>query len=362
MPDSMDKTSIGAWEGSDLSSTALKSTGAGVDSDVPPTARFLARVVKLLRRRQAISGATGDPNKTSVFLLKPEAKSIKGAPEPKRVPMLDNGLTPVAGRIWFVGEAVVSGWSVEFGELDDAALFDLVTNELKFGEVPTVIFDPRTSPPSVRYYLGGLTHADKFELVSVNSTEIKLEEVFEKIDLIYKHNFITPEVQARTGKLWNNQKKMWPIENAEYVVQMYLKAGLTTAFPACTIRQEQTITPGRLDLEIELQDPLDLSKVTRLVILELKVLRSFNNSGKPVTNEFTLSWVESGLGQAATYRDDRAARSGALCCFDMRSDHTGDKCFDHIREKAKTLAIELRVWFIFSTSERYRKFLISLKK
>ncbi len=122
------------------------------------------------------------------------------------------------------------------------------------------------------------------------------------------------------------------------------------------MRHEQTAVPGRLDLEIEQSDPLDRGKITRHAVLELKVLRSFRSSGTTVSPTETLDWVESGVRQAASYRDERGALAAALCCFDMRNEHTGEKCFEHVQELANSLIVELRHWFVFGTSEQYREF------
>src|SRR5260370_14181059 len=55
---------------------------------------------------------------------------------PKRVPMLDNGLTVLGGRLWFVNSGVFSGHYIELQDLDDHALFRLVTAVPALGRVP----------------------------------------------------------------------------------------------------------------------------------------------------------------------------------------------------------------------------------
>ncbi len=125
---------------------------------------------------------------------------------------------------------------------------------------------------------------------------------------------------------------------------------------SCIVRHEQSIVSGRLDLEIEESDPLDRSQITRHAVLELKVLRSFRSSGAAVRPNETLDWVLAGVKQAASYRREKGARAAALCCFDMRREHSGEQCFNHVRELAVDLETDLTHWFIFSTSERYRDF------
>src|SRR5687767_3721207 len=102
------------------------------------------------------------------------------------------------------------------------------------------------------------------------------------------------------------------------------------AFPTCTIRHEETGTSGRLDLEIEETDEASLGTVVRYAVLEPKVLRSFRSGGSTYSDQKNLDWIEDGVGQAASYRAERKALAAALCCFDMRKEMTGEKCFDHV--------------------------------
>ena len=348
--------SLGSWSGGDFAATARANFGIGADADLPSDVRFLGGVAKLIRRRMAEDGAEADPSRPAVFLLEPNARHHKAEAPPKRVPMLDNGLTSVTGRLWFVSPVVVSGKYIELEETDDDALFAIVTDTLALGQVPAIVFDPRTTVPTVRFYPNGLSDPEKCDAVVISGANVSLQQICEAIDKVYQHCLVTPEAQARAGKLWVDGSKWWPSQEAEDIVQLYLRAGLTTAFPTCTVRHEQTAAPGRLDLEIEQSDPLDRGKITRHAVLELKVLRSFRSSGTTVSKTETLEWVESGVRQAASYRDERGALAAALCCFDMRKEHTGEKCFEHVQELATKLIVELRHWFVFGTSEQYREF------
>jgi hypothetical protein len=350
---------LGPWSDDDLKETVYTASAAGVDSDLPPDARFISGVAKLIRRRIAQAGKKADPVRPALFLLKPKVQ-IQGLDiAPKRVPMLDNGLTPVTGRLWFVSPVVVAGSYVELKDCDDDELFSIVTDELQLGDVPTVIFDPRSQTREVRFYRNGLNCPEDYEPSSVSYTNLSLPRVLETIDRIYKQCLITPGAQGQAGRLWKKNSKFLPIENTERVVQFYLRIGLTTAFPYCTIRPEQHDVPGRLDLEIEESNPIDRSCFTRHAILELKVLRSYWSTGTIVSEGYTLNCVESGVKQAASYRDERDARAAALCCFDMRRKNTGEACFEHVVGLAKEHQVELRLWFIYATSKQYRDAIIS---
>lgn len=347
---------LGDWTGDDLAATARANGGVGADADLSPEVRFLGGVAKLIRRRLAEQGAETDPARPAIFLLEPKARPHRSGVDPKRVPMLDNGLTAVTGRLWFVSPVVVSGKYVELDDGDDDALFGIVTDTLGLGRVPAIVFDPRTKMPTVRFYPNGLVDSETFNAVTIIESGLSLQRIYDAIDKVYQHCLVTPEAQARAGKLWVNGSKWWPSSEAEDVVQLYLRAGLTTAFPTCTVRHEQIAVSGRLDLEIEESDALDRGRITRHAVLELKVLRSFRSTGTTVSAADTLGWVESGVRQAASYRDERAALAAALCCFDMRNQHMGEQCFDHVRHLATDLAVDLKHWFIFGTSEQYREF------
>lgn len=348
--------SLGAWESDDLSTTALLNAGIGVTAGLPAETRFLSGVAKLISKRGRTRGAESDPVRPAIFLLASTSNEHNLGDVAKRVPMLNDGREVLSGRVWSVNKGVACGHYIDLEELDDDGLFRVVTHKLRLGDVPAIIFDPRTALPSVRYYRKGLTEADEVELINVTTSEVNLSRIFEVIAQVYEKCLITPEAQMRVGKLWVNSSKWWASENAEELVQWHLRVGLTAVFPTCDVRHEQTAVSGRLDLKIEERDALDPSQVTRYAILELKVLRSFGCTGKVYPAEDILEWVESGVKQAAAYRQDRGVRDAALCCFDMRKEYTKEECFNHARDLANRLAVALRVWFIFASSAQYRSF------
>lgn len=349
-----DLVSLGPWANADLNKTAKISAGIGADDRLPQEIRFVANVAKLIRRRVAQPGSQTDPHLPAVFLLKPSPIGLNLPKPPTRMPMLDNGLTSLCGRVWLVGAGPASGHYTDYEASNDDDLFKLVIAICGEGSHPALIFDPRPAVPEARFYPKGLAQLDDYHSVSVVTENINVDRVLTVIDSVYNSNLITPEAQPDGGKLWHDQAKWRPSAKAEAIVQLNLKAGLAGAFPTCTIRHEQHMPEGRLDLEIEQSDPVDRSKVTRHAILELKVLRTFGETGHAVTAQTTLDWVESGLKQAAAYRDSKGALWSALFCFDMRKEMSGQKCFNHVSELAKTLNVLVRCWHLFATSKLYR--------
>lgn len=349
---------LGPWRNDNLAETALAGAGVGADDDLPDDVRFLRNVATHIRRRAAQPGADQDPSIPAVFLRRPNPSGLNLPTPPKRVPMLNNGLTPLAGRLWLIGAGPASGHYSDYTFTDEDDLFKLVVDELGEGGCPTMIFDPRPAVPEVRYYPNGLASPDDYRDISFLNDDVQVERVMEAVDIVYKASLVTPEAQPPQGSLWQDQKKWWPKRHAEALVQLNLKAGLAGAFPTCTIRHEQTQPEGRLDLEIEQGDPVDRSKVTRHAILELKVLRSFGETGNVYTAKETEEWVESGVTQAAAYRTSKGAKWSALLCFDMRKDASNQACFNHVLKKAKTLQVALRCWHLFATSKLYRDALV----
>jgi hypothetical protein len=351
--DDDDRESLGPWTGANLSKTAQADAGIGADDGLADEIRFVRNIASLVRRRRATTGANDDPNVPAVFLLQPIPPEEVGG-SAKRVPMLDNGLTAVTGRIWFVGAGPASGHYIDTNLTEDDALFSLITETLGHAATPAIIFDPRLSVPEVRYYSKGLGYLDSYVAVKVSDVDIAIEDVLTVVDAVYKSCLVTPEVMTDQS-LWHNKDKFWPSKNAEAMVQGKLHAGLAGAFPTCTVRPEQTMAEGRLDLQIERSEPLDRSKVTVHAILELKVLRSFGETGRVVSKKSTLNWIEGGVKQAAAYRNGKGARWSALFCFDMRKENSGAKCFDHVKELAANLDVLLRTWFLYTRSSHYRE-------
>ena len=347
---------LGTWADGNFEATVSQYGGIGANADVPDEIRFMAGVAQLLQRRKAESNARGElsDDDIAIFVLKPvPPNSVAHA---LRVPMLDNGLTMVGGRLWFTAAAVVSAHYVELPQdSKDADRFSYVVDQLNLGSQPTLIFDPRTSSPQLRWYPKGLGNPDIVELKPLTG-DVSPEAVYETIDRLYMHCLVTPTSLPYGGNLWNDAAKCWPQESAEALVQSHLKIALVSTFPFCTVRHEQTQQTGRNDLEIEEPDPLDRSHVTRHATIELKVLRSFGSTGLAVSDARIDEWIEEGVLQAWAYRENKSAQWSALCCFDMRKEDPGNQaCFAHVLQDAATKEINLWRWFLYSSSANYRE-------
>lgn len=348
MPDRTEDT----WADARLLKTSLEFFGAGDDVGQPSGIRFLRGVARLIKKRlrKEIPPVDAAP---AVFLLLPSPPPSLVDAKLEQHPMLDNGLTAVEGRIWLVGPLVNHGRCMPLVAESDADLFELLISVLGLGNVPAVVFDPRTDERELRYYRSGLEDIDQCEIVSVLHGAVSLEDVFQIIDRVYEKKLVTPDAQSVPAPLWADSEKHWPVDNAEVRVQMYLDTALHIAFPWCRITGEQPGINGRTDLEVEEIDPTT-KRIIKHVLLELKVLRDFGSTGRPKSAASNKKWVDEGVDQAHCYAKERGTVAYVLCCFDMRKAFTGQTCFDHVYGKASRLDVALRCWHLFSSAKDYR--------
>ncbi len=341
---------LGPWTDADLVTTARSHTGIGADQELLPGLRFRRNVTKLLKRRKSVEDARRDS--LAVFILAPHPPDrVTHA----RIPMLDNGRTEVVGRIWFVNEAVRTGHYIEDVSDDDAVVFDTICTQIGLGDSPTIIFDPRLANPEIRFYPEGLSGPDTCNVHAISDTEVSPETINRVVERIYENSFITPDAKVSGApSVWQNSCRCWPSRNAEAVIQAHLKTGLHAYFFDCEIRHEQPSRAGRLDLEIERVDPNDSFTITRLAVIELKVLRSFRYNGRPTRARAIPRWITKGVRQVIAYRNEWDVQSGLLMCFDMRDADTGEQCFSHVASFAEDQSVFLSRWFLYNTSVAYR--------
>jgi hypothetical protein len=269
--------------------------------------------------------------------------------------MLDQGVTQLVGRVWFVPHVVAQGtWVAPSFDTDDE-LFRYVTDEVALGATPTAVYDARQETPELRIYPNGLDDLDTYERLHIAFSQVSLQDILDRISGIYATQLITPSAQHRGTRLWSKASAGEVASNAEDVLGGLLAAGLQGAYLSCKVRVEQTGPSGRLDIAIE-EPVLGLAGTNRLhAILELKILRRLNQHGNPVSAATVKRWITAGVRQAISYRRDRNALAAALCCFDMRPQVTGTQCFAHVTALAAADDVELAVWHLFSSAAAARR-------
>lgn len=337
-----------------LLQTGSEYFGAGDDADQPVSVRFLKGVARLVKKRLFKEPPSSDAG-PAVFLLLPQPTPALADNKIVMVPMLDNGLTAVEGRVWLVGPLVNYGRCMSVDAESDEELFELLTIDFELGQVPAVIFDPRSDERELRYYSDGLQNLGQCKVVSILHGAVSLADVFGVIERVYNTKLVTPDAQSVAAPLWLNSDKHWPVKLAEVSVQMYLDTALNVAFPWCRITGEQPGVNGRTDIEIEEIDPAT-KVIVKHALLELKVLRDFGSTGDKKSYAANQKWVDEGVDQAYCYAQERGSVAYALCCFDMRRTRTGESCFDHVQEKAQRLRVVLRCWHLFASAKDYRAY------
>jgi hypothetical protein len=347
-----DDTAIDGWPDQQLRATANAFFGLGADSDMPEHVRFLIGVVRAIHNRHQ-QEADGE-QAPAVFFSQPFAPPTIPADDLSSQPMLDTGLNELGGALWFVGPVVRSGLGLRFDPWPaDGDLFDHVSADLGLGEVPAVLFEPRSDPPTLRHYPSGFAVPDDVAVVPLGGEDIDLDRVLAVIDTAHVAHLQTSQGGPAAAKLWQNRSKHYPVLDAEARIQFILRVALQGAFPATVVREELPQSAGRLDLEIE-ETNAESGTLIRHALLELKVLRSYGSTGNAVSDADNRAAVKEGVGQAAVYRDQDGARASALCCFDMRKVPSGTECFKGVRTTAARKQVRLRVWHIFPTAKAYR--------
>jgi len=358
MPDDRRSPDLGGWIPEEIHATFRQSSGAGSDYDVDETIRFASGVARVIRRREARDETQEDPKALSVFLLSPDPDD---SADLHQEPMLDAGLTTVAGKIWYVNASVVRGKAMDLDVEEAEGVFRKVTHNLGLGDVPAAVVDPRQTQTEVRYYPTGLNNPDEYEPVRLNCSDIDLLQICEAIDRVYSQSLKTPSAQPSATKLWSDASRYRPCRDAEDKVEALIKAGLATKFNSCVVSHEVSGIMGRADIQIEEHDPLNRENPTMLAVIELKVLRSYSETGLSYSESNAEYCIEEGVRQAWSYRNERGHRLALLCCFDMRRNDTGGQCFDFVEDVANKLEVALRRWYLYSSSRlaREAEFLIA---
>jgi len=343
-----------------LEATLRNNYGSAVDADLPEELRFVRGVARLAKKRFR-EGVESPSDMPVLFLLHPSAPPVLSEPRSTRyAPMIDDGRTALGRSVWFVNFAVTEGVGLEMTEEDDAGLFSLVRDEMSLGALPAAIVDTRDGAFNLRYYPEGLNKSELRQLTDLSRRTISPSDVYDALNDIYLRDLCSPSSQTHGTGTWKSAAELRPHEDAEARVQRVLKVGLGAWFTGFTIREEQTQSTGRLDLEIEEPHMDDASTVTRHMLLELKVLRAKHVGGGAYSNSKNLTALRDGLVQARTYRDERNVRASALCCFDMRAVPAGDAGFATVEADAASWGVSLWMWHLFHTDKDYRQSLVEI--
>lgn len=339
------------WAEGSVSAT-LNEAGlsAGADSELPDEARFVRRVREILTAAAAKHGQLSAPT-VYVFAPSREDKLADKATSHRRI---HTGEVDPAGRIWFVGAAARSAYSMPLNGRSTDEIFEYC-EELGFGRSPAVYCDTTSVPPLLAWYPSGLSEPDDvIEGPIDRAAKPTLDELIEVVDRVHRARLMTSLNQGVDTSLWEKASDHWAHERAEKRVQDALMAGIGGAFGRpYFVEQERSGDAGRFD--IGFRERIGGGTTTLHAILELKVARSFRNSGATVSPTDTEAHVISGVEQVWAYADEHQAGDMACLVFDLRTPDAQlppePACI-----RAVALKVLLKFWRCFPTAEDYRTF------
>lgn len=326
---------------------------AGADADLPDAVRFVRRAREMLSAASLVHGAITAP---TVLLLTPSvSESLPAQASFHR--RVHTGQMDPSGRVWFVGTAVRTGYSLPLPSLATDDIFDLVCGSLALGDVSAVYYDAAAQPPVLAWYPSGLAEADDvYEGPLVQSGPPTIADLLKVVDRVHKTRLMTSFNQNVDTKLWQDGSKHWAHFRAEKRVQDALMAGLGGAFGSpYFIEQEFSGDTGRFDIGFRESIATGVTKLH--VILELKVTRSFGSTGTSMSFKENEQHVVEGVEQAWSYADEHGADAAACLVFDLRKEDE-HRFLAAASARAVALSVLLRLWRCFPTAEDYRTFVL----
>lgn len=343
-------TGLGPWTGADLGGTATQFAGDGADDDIDPVRRFGRNVARLALRRMRQHLGEMRRDALAVFLLQPSGPP--GATT-VRQPMLGDGGVELCGKIWFVSVTAQSGRELVPPSEADGAIFDYIES-LGLGDIAAAVFNPKVATPTVRIYPSGLNAETDVVTMDIADREVTVDDIRGVIDEMHEKHLCTPDAQISGVSMWADTQKFYASSKAEAIAQLHVKTELASRLFNCDVRHEQRMTAGRVDLEV-VQRLADGATIIPAEI-EIKVLRERNRRGRRWSDAHNEKWMRRGIRQAAAYRDVRKAKSGMLCCFDMRDGDRGQvSAFTLVQPYADDLQVVLHRNFLYNDAELWRE-------
>ena len=341
---------LGSWEGDRATLAIAPRSDRGDVDDLADDLRFQVHVSRMIRTRERQPNAETSGAAAFILVSADEQRALSSVRTFDR--LIHTGSRRLSSRLHFV-TALAASSALEEHAGDDNDLFGRIA-ALGFEDRPALIYVPSKGDSSLSYYPKGTQTDDGVRNVVLNFGQITEDEVLATLEAIYRSELCTPDNMGPI-KLWEDAKKGHPVEEAERTVQQMIRHALVGRFLWCTIRQEQPGKGGRTDLEIVDDRTGTPGTIYHHALLELKVLRSFGSTGNPYGPGAANDAIIEGVNQANTYGAANNTLIRMLCCFDMRSDDPGDDAtFVHVTDRAVTLSIRLKRWYLYRSSQAYR--------
>ena len=143
---------------------------------------------------------------------------------------------------------------------------------------------------------------------------------------------------------WKSAKNGQTGDQLEVRISKFLAYELSRSWPPGSVLAEVATSSGRIDVFLL---GLVLESGRGPCVIEIKVLRSHSNRRKlPV--EHATRWAEKGVVQANLYRQDMAAPTAYLFCFDAREK---DEAMPGVEAIAKKLDVKYGKYYMYRSSE-----------
>ncbi|WP_347469094.1 hypothetical protein [Burkholderia stagnalis] len=341
---------LGSWEADRQQLAVAQRADYGDVDDLSDDLRFQVHVSRMIRKRE--NQLDFETSGAAAFILVNPDEQDKLRTGRVFDRLVHTGTRRLSSRVHFVTPQATSSVMEEY-KGDDNDLFELVT-KLGYDDRPALLYVPSDGESSLSYYPNGMRTDDGVREVILKFGQVTEAEVHETLQAIYRSELCTPDNMGPT-KLWKDAVKGYPVEEAERTVQQMIRHALVGRFLWCTIRQEQPGKSGRTDLEIVDDRTGKPGMIYHHALLELKVLRSFGSTGTAYSETAVQDAIVEGVNQAHSYGTANNSVLRMLCCYDMRSNDVGDDAtFVQVKDRANTLSIRLKRWYLYRTSQDYR--------
>ena len=341
---------LGSWEADRHQLAVTQRSDHGDVDDLPDELRFQVYVSRMIRRRENQQGSETSGAAAFILVGPDEQEKLKAGRFWDR--LVHTGTRRLSSRIHFVTPQATSSALEDYAG-DDNDLFGRVA-ALGYDNRPTLLYVPSDGGSSLSYYPNGTRTDQGLREVILNFGQVTEAEVQETLHAIYRSELCTPDNMGPT-KLWKDSGKGYPVKEAERTVQQMIRHALVGRFLWCTIEQEQSGKSGRTDLEIVDDRTGKQGTIYHHALLELKVLRSFGSTGKAYNATTVQEAINEGVNQAHSYGTANNSVLRMLCCYDMRTDDIGDDAtFVHVKDRASTLSIRLKRWYLYRSSQAFR--------
>lgn len=281
--------------------------------------RFAQAVRTLVEKR----AQRGWPNETAadvaVFVLVDYPRKVGEAHEGKPFadPMAQG--TPLLGNMFFSGADATHGQFIPIPTEASAILEWLDDQEL--GGCPVVAVYRNAKEMVTRRF--GIEDSARSDEIRDQEPLATVHELVDALTHYHRSRVVTP-----TGcpeGVWEPRSahRYIPGPRPEKSIQSDLELALNFWFRGVVRAQSEDPTNiGRIDVRLLKKEAS--GRLAYWIILELKIIKSFTNTGSKVGDSTNVEGIIKGVKQAGSYQANRIAEEGMLEIYDLRQDKSED--------------------------------------